>query len=177
MKPPGTDVVQAPVNAAGATLPLEPPLSAASPDSGGARRIVRNSAFNLASQVTHGVVNVICIFVLAQRMDKSVLGAYYTVFALMLAVQLIMEAGISTVLTSRLLRSAPAWGRIVEEAAGLLLLEMAGAMVLLVGVGAVWASWSGNSSIVLCCAAAGVAAAALQVERYCAGVFRAAGCA
>jgi len=123
--------------------------------------------------VTHAVVSVLVIFVLVRRTDKAVLGEYYTVFALMLAVQLIMEAGLSTILTSRIVRSPGSWGRILEEATGLLLLEIIGSLALLIGVGFFWAYWSGNSAVLLSCAAAGCAAAALQVQRHCAGVFRA----
>lgn len=156
------------------------PLGAGVGDRGGAdagpgsRRIVRNSVLNLAAQAMYAVTHLVVIVTLARVLGKEALGRYYTVFALILVVQLLVEGGLGTVLTRRVAREPHAWRRTVTEAIGLFLLVVPASAGLLLAAGAAW-SWAQPSvadAVGLAgFAAAGAACAAIQVQRVCAAVF------
>jgi len=140
---------------------------------GAAHRILRNSTFNLLAQGLYGVFHLVVIFGLARGLGKEKLGEYFTLFTLILAVQLILEAGLSTVLTCRIAQAGKQWKETVAEAAGLfaLITLASGAAFLALGLVKSWYLQSDMSWPVY--VAAGVACAALQVQRFCSGVFRA----
>jgi len=141
--------------------------------SGAVHRMVRNSALNLIGQGCLAVFYLVVVFILARSLGKDGLGTYYLFFALILAVQWVAEAGLSTVLTCRIAQRPAAWRGIVAEAAGLcLVVTLVSAGVFLVfGGGYAWLT--GDAELAFCCAAAGVACAGIQLNRFCGGVFRA----
>src|SRR5262249_17858921 len=104
---------------------------------------------------------------------KAAVGEFYLFVALVTACQLVTEGGVGTVLTCRLARSSAGAGETLAEAAGLFALLVVGAAALLVGLGGVWAWGADDPALVPRAAAAGVACAAVQVQRFCAAVFRA----
>jgi O-antigen/teichoic acid export membrane protein len=134
---------------------------------------VRNSAANLAAQVVNALCNLIVVFVLARVLGKDLLGRYFTVFAVFLAVQMVFESGITTMLTCRIVQSPDSWRRTVAEATGLLALILVASIMALVVIGVAWSKWRDDAAMLAPFLAAGFACAALQVERFCSAVFRA----
>jgi O-antigen/teichoic acid export membrane protein len=138
-----------------------------------ARRILRNSTFNLAAQVLSSLFQVMVVFILARGIGKEGFGEYFTLFSVILVVQMLLEQGASTVLTCRVAQAPVGWKDTVAEAAGLFtIITLASALVVL-GLGAAWAWLRSEPSILWGAAAAGVTCAAMQVERFCGGVFHA----
>ena len=136
-------------------------------------RVARNSAFNLISQGLHAVFNLAVVFILARRLGKETLGEYFAIFALMLVVQLILESGITTVLTMRMVQRPEHWRRTVAEGFGLLLITVGASVGVMTAIGVVWGVSRGDPYAVRAFAAAGVACASIQVVRFGAAIFRA----
>jgi O-antigen/teichoic acid export membrane protein/ubiquinone/menaquinone biosynthesis C-methylase UbiE len=137
-----------------------------------AHRIVRNSTLNLTAQGLYAVFHLGVVFILARNLGKEVFGQYYLLYALILAVQVIVEAGVSTVLTCRLAQAPDRWHETVSAAAGIfsvIVLVSVGAFLVLGGA----RSWWQEQAMLLPFVAAGVACAAMQVQRFCTGVFHA----
>jgi O-antigen/teichoic acid export membrane protein len=157
------------------------PLSANSSDRGAmagsgqemARRILRNSTFNLAAQVLSSLFQVMVVFILARGIGKEGFGEYFTLFSVILVVQMLLEQGASTVLTCRVAQAPVNWKDTVAEAAGLFAIITLASALVVVGLGAAWTWFRPESSVLWGAAAAGVACAAMQVERFCGGVFHA----
>lgn len=143
------------------------------PADGAVQRIVRNSTLNLIGQGFLAVFYLVVVFILARTLGKEGLGAYYTFFALILAVQWVGEAGISTVLTCRIAQQPQNWATIVAEAAGLftVITLLSAGVFWLVGSAVAW--YQHNADLWFWSAAAGVACGAIQVNRFCGGVLRA----
>jgi stage V sporulation protein B len=133
--------------------------------------VVRNSAMNLAGQGIYAVLYVVIIAALARGLGKESFGTYYALFATMLIVQVVCEAGLSTVLTRRLAQSPGARRSIIAEATWL----FGGVVLVSVGMflalGALWCWWHDNGDMLFSFAMAGVACGAVQVQRGCAAVF------
>ena len=135
--------------------------------------VVRNSLLNLTSRLLNAVVNLVTVYVLAHRLSKDEFGLYYTVFALLLAVQMIVESGIATVVTYRIVRSPDRWKRTVAEANGLLLCVVTVSFLALTAIGFAWRGWSGGSVPLALFVLTGIAVAMIQVQRFATAVFRA----
>ncbi len=145
------------------------PASAA----GSLQRIVQNSAFNLTAQGLYAVFHLAVVFILARQLGKEVFGEYYTLFALILAVQTVAEAGLSTVLTCRIVQAPERWKETTAEADGIFVAVGLASLGLFLGLGGMWAWLRGDAGVLVSCAAAGVACAALQAQRFAAGVLHA----
>ncbi len=146
-----------------------PPGAVSSP----ARRTLRNGLFNLMAQGLYAAIYVVVVCTLARGLGKEVLGEYYTLFALILVIQLVVEAGVGTVLTCRIARSPEVWRQTVAEAAGLFVVIVLVSAAVFLGMGGVWVWLRGDPAIWPRFVAAGLACAAIQVQRFCAGVFQA----
>src|SRR4051812_38019333 len=142
-------------------------------DTESVRRIVGNSTMNLAAQGLNAFFNVVVVVLLARGIGKEALGAFYTVFALIIVVQVVLELGLSTVLTQRLVQAPATWNETVSEAIGLLIVVALASAAVLVGIGIAWSWLDGDPARVGHFAAAALACAAIQVERFTAAVFRA----
>jgi O-antigen/teichoic acid export membrane protein len=148
--------------------------TASPPGSGvGLRRIVRNSTLGLVSFGLNAAFNLVVVFILARRLGRAGLGRYYTVFVVMTFVQLITEAGLSTILTQRIALAPGSWRRTVGEAAGLLALASSVAVATLLAVGAAWAAWGGEPGAFPLFAMAAIACVGQHVQRFGAGVLQA----
>ena len=91
----------------------------------------------MIAQLSNAVCYLVVVVALARALGKEGLGRYYTIFALTVAVQLVVEGGLGTVLTYRI--AAPDnWRRLVAEAAGLFAAVTVISAALLLVVGAVW---------------------------------------
>lgn len=139
-------------------------------DDGVARRVIRNSVYNLAAQGLYGACHVVVIATLARALRPATFGDYFTILSLVLVVQTLLEAGISSVVTRRAARRLESWRETAAEAGGLyaVVAPLSAAVFLPLGFAAAW--WRGDGSLVPALAAAGVACGALQVQRFCAGV-------
>jgi O-antigen/teichoic acid export membrane protein len=135
--------------------------------------MVRNAAISLVAVAIHSVLLLAGVIVLARGLGAEALGQYYTIFALMIAVQLLTESGISTVLTPRVIKASAAWKATVAEAMGLLLVVGLLSAAALFGIGVFWAGWRGEPSLLGPFALAAVACVGLQVQQFAAGIFRA----
>jgi hypothetical protein len=89
--------------------------------SGSAERVIGNSAFNLVIQAFQSMIYLVVFIVLARGLTTEDLGRYYFFFGLTLAVQLVVEGGIGTVLTYRIVKDPAEWRRNVSEAVVLFL--------------------------------------------------------
>lgn len=137
------------------------------------RRVLHNSACNLAVQGFQVTANLAVFLLLARSLGKEMLGEYYTLFALVMVLQLILEAGVGTALTQRAARAPVGWRAVAEEAADIFAVIVLVTLTVFAGLGAVWAWVAGERAVLLHCLAAGVACAGLQVQRYCEAVFQA----
>jgi O-antigen/teichoic acid export membrane protein len=137
------------------------------------QRIVRNSAGNLLALAVNAFCNLLVVFALARYLGKELLGQYFTVFAVLMAVQMILESGITTMLTCRIVQCPDIWRRTVAEATGLLVLVVMASVGSMAGIGFAWSRWRDDPTMYGPYLAASFACAALQVERFCSAVFRA----
>ncbi|MGA2033376.1 MAG: flippase [Thermoguttaceae bacterium] len=137
------------------------------------QRILRNSTLNLIAQGLNAVCNLVVVFALARGIGKTALGDYFLVFALIMAVQLLLEGGLSTMLTYRIAHHHDDWKETVAEAAGLFAVVVLASAATLLVIGGVWALATGKVVRVTCFALAACACTAIQVQRFSAGVFRA----
>ncbi len=139
----------------------------------GTPKAVRNSTLSLVSQGLYAVLHLVSIAILARALGMADFGRYFTIFALVLVVQLAMELGLGTALTRRLAPQSTAANPTTAQAWGLFLwVALASALVLLAAGAAVDTFISGRGHL-RDFAFAAVACAALQVQRFCTGVFRA----
>ena len=136
----------------------------------GNRRALRNSLFNLVTQGGYATCNVLVVFLLVRGLSQSAFGAYYAAFSLILAVQLVIEAGFGTVLTCRIAQAPEQEGEIVQEASGLFAIITVLSMAMFLVLGAFHLVPGGEPSVTTCAAAC--ACGALQVQRYCTGILR-----
>src|SRR5438128_2190722 len=107
--------------------PTITPMAArvASPRVGGAgavQRVLRNSTFNLVGQGLNAVCNLLVLFALARCVARETLGLFYLLVAVITALQLVLELGVTTVLTCRIAQRPEAWRTVTAEAAGLMTL-------------------------------------------------------
>jgi O-antigen/teichoic acid export membrane protein len=155
---------------------IDPKLTAehpAAPTGHYAHRIVRNGTLGLAALLLNGVCYVVVLAALARAIGKDGIGQFYTMVALTTAVYLIVDAGISTVLTYRVARDTTHSGELIDQAAGLyMVVVFSSAAILLIG-GVAWAWIADDGNRVVDFAAAAGTCAAMQVQRFCIGVFRA----
>src|SRR5439155_24602377 len=91
------------------------PPAAERPGSGSVGRVVRNSAINLASIALNAAFSLVAVFALARGLGRAGVGQYYTLFALMMLVQLVTETGLTTVLTARIALAPASWRETVAE--------------------------------------------------------------
>src|SRR5215203_5083343 len=98
-------------------------------------RIVRNSAFNLIGQGVYAIFHLLSIVVLARALGVEGFGEYYTIFAVILVVQLLTEAGLGTTVTCRLIRNPAERRRIMSEGAGLFAVVCAASAIVLMAIG------------------------------------------
>lgn len=143
------------------------------PKTGSAHRMLRNGAFNLAVQGLYAVFYLVIIASLARGLGKEGFGEYYTLFALMLVVQAVCEVGVSTVLTRRLARSPETWRATMSEPAALFTGIVLASVGVFLGLGVLGSWLRGDATLWPCFALAGLACAAMQVQRFCAAVFAA----
>lgn len=136
-------------------------------------RIARNSAVSLAASLFSAVFALMSVMVLARALGKDLLGQYYSMFVVVVVIQLLLEAGISTMLTRRIVQTPSDWRRITSEAAGLLLLVAAATIVAMIAIGWLWSAWTHEPRYLEFCIIGSVACAAMQVQRFVEGVFRA----
>jgi O-antigen/teichoic acid export membrane protein len=136
------------------------------------QRILRNSTLTLGVQILQVVSNLVVFLGLARILGKEMLGQYYLLFALVLLLQLLLEGGVSTVLTRRMAQAPQHWKETASEAAGIFVLIIAASLSLFLALGTAWAWWHADSSVLYHFAAAGIACAALHVQRFCEGVFQ-----
>jgi O-antigen/teichoic acid export membrane protein len=140
---------------------------------GSVHRILRNSTLNLVAQGLNATFNLLVVVILARSLSQDRFGLFSLLVALITAFQVVLELGVTTVLTCRIAQKPDTWRETVAEATGLMavvvVVSFAGFLVF--GLG--W-SWLRQDSLLLpVCAVAGLACAAQQVQRGCAGVFRA----
>jgi len=148
--------------------PQELPTSAQKLGSFG--RVVRNSTINLAAIL---IGNLVAVVMLVKRLSPDVLGRYYLIFSLIMIVGLIVEAGVSTVLTRRIVQDFGRWKQTAREAAGLLVVVSLVSLAVLIAMGAIWAGVQSDPQVLLLFVGAGLACVAIQVGLFSAGVFRA----
>jgi PST family polysaccharide transporter len=142
-------------------------------DDGPARRVVRNGVISLAGLGLYAVLSMATLVPLARGLGRDAFGEYFTLYSLLVIVQLLTEAGLSTVLTARLIRAQGAWKEAAAEALGLLAAVSLAAAGLLLAAGAVRSRWLGGPSSLAPYAALAVACAGMQARQFLAGIFRA----
>ncbi len=165
----GAPAANGPGLAGGPSSPAYPAPAAAA---GSVGRILRNSTFNLLAQGLYAASQVVVVFLLARSLSKAELGEFYTLFALILVVQLIVEAGVGTVLTHRIAQEPAKWEATTAEAAGLFAIIVPASAAVFLGLGSVWAWFKGDPAALPLFAIAGFACAIIQIQRFCVGVFR-----
>jgi O-antigen/teichoic acid export membrane protein len=139
---------------------------------GSVHRILRNSTFNLTSQGLYAVFNLVVVLLLARGLGKEAVGDYFLLVALTTVLQLLLEASVSTVTTCRLAQQPSRGPEIVAESAGLFCIIVVVSGVGMALLGLAWA-WIGGSTVLLPSFLAGaVGLAAIQVQRFGAGVLR-----
>jgi O-antigen/teichoic acid export membrane protein len=137
-----------------------------------AGRIVRNSMLNFGGYVLNAGCNLLALCILARRMPVETFGAYYALYAMVMLLQLVLEAGVPTVLTCRISVARERWKTTAAEATGLLFLAMLVtiATCLLGGFGyGLWTGRDGWFSVALLVA---LAVSSMHVQRYCAGILQ-----
>jgi O-antigen/teichoic acid export membrane protein len=140
---------------------------------GSVHRILRNSTLNLVGQGVLAVAHLAVLFVLARALGTAGLGQYYTLFALIQVGQLILEAGLTTILTCRIVQQPHSWRAIAAEGTALFALLSIASVTVFMGVGCAWAWGSGDWSVIPLAISAGIACGALQAQRFSTALFRA----
>src|SRR5205807_9377551 len=100
-------------------------------------------------------------------LGKEGFGQFYALYALIMVVQLLAEASLSTVLTCRLAQEPGQWQKIVAEATGLFAGVVAASALVFLGLGGVWAWVRGEAAMLSAVGAAGVTFARLSVDGFC----------
>jgi O-antigen/teichoic acid export membrane protein len=150
-------------------------LQPASPSVGAAtsiHRIARNSVLSLAATLLNAAFALVVVIVLARTLGKDPLGRYYSVYVATVVVQLVLEAGLSTVLTRRVAHSNAAVLQSVAEARALFFFVGAGSCAVLTGLGLAWSYAAGETAPIRFGLLAGIACWAIQIEQLAAGAFR-----
>jgi O-antigen/teichoic acid export membrane protein len=135
--------------------------------------VVRNGAITLVAVAINSVLLLAGVIVLARGLGAEALGQYYTIFAVLTAVQLLTECGISTVLTPRIINARAAWKATVAEAMGLLVVVSFLSAAALCAIGAFWAGWRGEPSLLGPFVLGGIACVGFLAQQFAAGIFRA----
>jgi O-antigen/teichoic acid export membrane protein len=133
--------------------------------------VLRNGALNLAGQGIYAVFYLVAVSTLARGLGREAFGTYYMLFALVLVVQLLCEAGLGTVLTRRLARTPDLRRQTMAEAAGLFAVSALASVGSFAVLGAAWCCVQGEAALWPRFAAAGLACAAMQGQRFGAAVF------
>jgi O-antigen/teichoic acid export membrane protein len=139
---------------------------------GAATRVVRNSTLNLATQGLYSGFNLLLVYVLA-GLGTERFGRFYLFFALILIVQIFWELGATTILTRRIVQTPDRWREMLPDAAGLFTLIALCSLGTFLCFGGAWAWWQADAELLVCSAAAGVACAAIQVQRFSGAIFQA----
>lgn len=143
------------------------------PRPGPTARALRNSLFNLIVQGFQSSVYLVVFVILARVLGKDDFGRLYTFLALLMTVQLVLEAGTSTVLTCRLVRSAEAKARILEEAGRVLTATVLTTAAIFPVIGGLWGGSGSPAERWFCIGAVAIGCIAIHIQRFCAGTFRA----
>ena len=138
-----------------------------------ARGILRNSTLNLVAQGFQSVFNLVVFLVLARTLGKELLGQYYLLFALIMVLQVLLEAGVGTVVTRRLVQAQAVRKETVAEAVGLLSLLVPLSLAVFLALGVVWSWVRGDRNSCSPGWPRGSPTAACPVSAVCDGVFRA----
>jgi O-antigen/teichoic acid export membrane protein len=118
-------------------------------------RVLRNSVLNLAGLFVLVASNGVAVLLLARGLGREGLGEFYTLYALILVVQLVLEGGLTTMITRRLTQAPEAAEDIIAEAWGLAAcVAFASALVFVVG-GVIWAWLRADAALLLPCSLAG----------------------
>jgi O-antigen/teichoic acid export membrane protein len=133
-------------------------------------RVLRHGTLNLVAQGVNSALNLLVVFVLARGLGKDLLGDYFTIFALIMVVQLVLEGGLGTVLTRRLAQAPAIEHETLSEVCGLLVLIILAGAGVFVGLGAGTAWLRSDPAAFLTYGAAGITCAALLAQRFCAGI-------
>ncbi|HEV3298424.1 MAG TPA: flippase [Planctomycetaceae bacterium] len=136
-------------------------------------RIVRNSVFNSVVNAISAISYMVLFIALARGLQPTAMGEYYTLFALILVVQMVFEMGIPTVMTGRIARTPSRQKEILAEATVLATISIAAQIALFACMGLAASRFSSHPGALPRFLLGGCAAAAIQIQRYCAGVFRA----
>ena len=147
--------------------------AAAETDGHAAPRAVRNSALNLLSQVAYGAMHLGSIAILARSLGVGEFGRYFTLFALVLVVQLAAELGLGTALTRRLVHRPDAARTTLAQAFALFLAIATASAAAFLAAGALMEFRGGAHVQWQHFALAGLACGCLQLQRFCTGAFRA----
>jgi stage V sporulation protein B len=140
------------------------------------QRIVRNSTMNLVAQGLFAVFHLAVILILTRLLSKDELGEYFTLFAWIVVIQLLVEAGTTTVLTRRIAQHPERLHETIAEVTGLCLFIALGSVAVFVILGGAYDWYHGDHRLGPAYLAAGFACAGIQVQRFCGGVFRAFEC-
>src|SRR5262249_50563002 len=118
-------------------------------------RVLRNSVFNLVGLFVLVASNGLAVLLLARGLAREELGEFYTLYALILLVQLVLEGGLTTMITRRLTQAPNAAEDIIAQAWGLAAcVALASALVFVAG-GVIWAWLRADASLLLPCFLAG----------------------
>lgn len=135
--------------------------------------LARNTAFNAGGFLLNAMLNLVALCALARCLGKDELGIYYTIYALLMLVQLTSEAGLTTALPCRMLRRPEHWRTAVSEATSVLVLVLLASTGALWLLGMTWSAFAGDDFRAGPWALAALACAAIHVQRFCAAVFQA----
>lgn len=158
------------MNQAGQELPRN---LGSGPPPGSLGRVLRNSTINLAAIGLSAFCNLATLFMLTRALGKEGYGQYSIFFTLIVVVQFVLEFGISTILTWRIAQAPTAWRETLAEGLGLLVLVGSISILVLLGMGVGFAVGKQHGMLLVYFASAAVASTALQVQQFCAAVFRA----
>ena len=150
----------------------DPQASERRPHAGPVRRIARNGAIGLSASLGHTLLTLLALAILARALGREGLGLYFTVFVISVVLQLVLEAGVTTIITMRVSRAPGRWRQTGAEAAGLLAVAVVGSLLAGTAVACGWSSWRGQEAFGLLGIATGVTCAAMQIEQFGFGVFR-----
>jgi O-antigen/teichoic acid export membrane protein len=138
-----------------------------------AHRIARNGAIVFLSVGIFAVLTMVGMAVLARRLDQRDFGTYAILFAVMQIVQMVLDGGISTIVTARMTRAGDRWRPVVAEALALLVLTGLACVAIMIAVGAAYAFWREDPDLLPLFAIAGLGCAGFHGQQMLAGVFRA----
>ena len=137
------------------------------------RRIARNGAVTLLASGVQTLMMIFVIGLLARALNKPEMGQYFTVMVASVVLQLILEAGVGSIITLRISQAAEQWRQTAAEAAGILLIVLACTIGLPLVVGVSWSQWTGDSLPWMLALAVAMAGAGMQIQQFSFGMFRA----